>query len=109
MIHNTLKSTQLPERGPRSPQSAAQRRLWRYSRCRRSSQVESHRHSVCVLAADLNGGRGGGGGVTHTIHGLCHLCIGSRLPQVRFGCQSVMIAVSSRGVISLPVRPLMKH
>ncbi|CAG12421.1 unnamed protein product [Tetraodon nigroviridis] len=81
MIHNTLKSTQLPEHSPGSTQSAAQRRLWRYSRCRRSSQVESHRHSVCVLAADLNTGRGGGG-VMHTIHGLCHLCIGSRLPQV---------------------------
>lgn len=86
MIHNTLKSTQLPEHSPGSTQSAAQRRLWRYSRCSRSSQVESHRHSVCVLAADLNTGRGGGG-VMHTIHGLCHLCIGSRLPQVR-SCSS---------------------
>lgn len=48
--------------------------------------MESHRRSVCVLAADLNagegGGRGEGGGVVHTIHGLCHLCIGCRLPQV---------------------------
>lgn len=50
--------------------------------------MESHRRSVCVLAADLNGGDGGvgrgggGGGVVHTIHGLCHLCIGCRLPQV---------------------------
>lgn len=48
--------------------------------------MESHRRSVCVLAADLNagdgGGGGGGGGVMHTIHGLCHLCIGCRLPQV---------------------------
>lgn len=82
MIHNTLKSTQLPEHSPGSTHSAAQRRLWRYSRCRGSGQVESRRHSVCVLAADLNAGRGGGG-VMHTIHGLCHLCIGSRLPQVR--------------------------
>ncbi|AWP15335.1 putative regulator of G-protein signaling 3 [Scophthalmus maximus] len=88
MIHNTLKSAQPLERSPRSTNSAAQRRLWRYSACRRSGQVESQRHSVCVLAADLNageggGGRGGGGGgVVHTIHGLCHLCIGCRLPQV---------------------------
>lgn len=47
--------------------------------------MESHRRSVCVLAADLNAGEGGGregGGVMHTIHGLCHLCIGCRLPQV---------------------------
>lgn len=86
MIHNTLKSTQPSEHSPRSTHSAAQRKLWRYSRCRGASQVESHRHSVCVLAADLNteGGRGGGGGVMHTIHGLCHLCIGCRLPQVCF-------------------------
>lgn len=82
MIHNTLKSTQPSEHSPRTT-SAAQRKLWRYSRCRGASQVESHRHSVCVLAADLNaGGGGGGGGVMHTIHGLCHLCIGCRLPQV---------------------------
>lgn len=87
MIHNTLKSTQLSERSPRSTHSAAQRRLWRYSGCRRTGLVESQRHSVCVLSADLNGGeagegRGGGGPVMHTIHGLCHLCIGCRLPQV---------------------------
>lgn len=83
MIHNTLKSTQPSEHSPRSTHSAAQRKLWRYSRYRGASQVESHRHSVCVLAADLNaGGGGGGGGVMHTIHGLCHLCIGCRLPQV---------------------------
>ncbi|XP_031716293.1 regulator of G-protein signaling 3a isoform X1 [Anarrhichthys ocellatus] len=83
MIHNTLKSTQPPERSPRSTHSAAQRKLWRYSGCRRAGQVESHRHSVCVLAADLNTGEGGReGGVMHTIHGLCHLCIGCRLPQV---------------------------
>lgn len=49
--------------------------------------MESQRRSVCVLAADLNagdagGGRGGGGTVMHTIHGLCHVCIGCRLPQV---------------------------
>lgn len=48
--------------------------------------MEHQRRSVCVLAADLNagegGGRGGGGGVMHTIHGLCHLCIRCRLPQV---------------------------
>ncbi|XP_040914641.1 regulator of G-protein signaling 3a isoform X1 [Toxotes jaculatrix] len=85
MIHNTLKSTQPSEHSPRSTHSAAQRKLWRYSGCRGAGQVESHRRSVCVLAADLNageGGRGGGGGVMHTIHGLCHLCIGCRLPQV---------------------------
>ena len=86
MIHNTLKSTQPSEHSPRSTHSAAQRKLWRYSGCRRAGQVESHRRSVCVLAADLNagggGGGGGGGGVMHTIHGLCHLCIGCRLPQV---------------------------
>ncbi|KAK1884246.1 Regulator of G-protein signaling 3 [Dissostichus eleginoides] len=85
MFHNTLKSNEPSEHSPRSTHSAAQRRLWRYSGCRRAGQVESHRRSVCVLAADLNGGegqRGGGGGVIHTIHGLCHLCIGCRLPQV---------------------------
>nr|XP_020456515.1 regulator of G-protein signaling 3 isoform X3 [Monopterus albus] len=87
MIHNTLKSTQLSEHSPRSTHSAAQRKLWRYSGCRRAGQVESQRRSVCVLAADLNagdagGGRGGGGTVMHTIHGLCHVCIGCRLPQV---------------------------
>ncbi|XP_033502179.1 regulator of G-protein signaling 3a isoform X2 [Epinephelus lanceolatus] len=93
MIHNTLKSTQPSEHSPRSTHSAAQRKLWRYSGCRGAGQVESHRRSVCVLAADLNtgerggggrggGGGGGGGGVMHTIHGLCHLCIGCRLPQV---------------------------
>ncbi|KAF3701986.1 Regulator of G-protein signaling 3 [Channa argus] len=86
MIHNTLKSTQLSEHSPRRTHSAAQRRLWRYSGCRGSGQVESQRRSVCVLAADLNPGeageRGGGSAVMHTIHGLCHLCIGSRLPQV---------------------------
>lgn len=86
MIHNTLKSAQLPEHSPRT-HSAAQRKLWRYSRHRGATQLEGHRHSVCVLAADLNpvvgsGGGGGGGGVMHTIHGLCHLCIGCRLPQV---------------------------
>ncbi|XP_061703508.1 regulator of G-protein signaling 3a isoform X3 [Syngnathoides biaculeatus] len=65
--------------------SAAQRRLWRYSGCRGIRRPETQRRSVCVLSADLNGttgGRGGGGGVMHTIHGLCHLCIGCRLPQV---------------------------
>ncbi|XP_026153894.1 regulator of G-protein signaling 3a isoform X1 [Mastacembelus armatus] len=87
MIHNTLKSAQLSENSPRSTQSAAQRKLWRYSGCRGAGQMESQRRSVCVLAADLNagdagGGRGGGGAVMHTIHGLCHLCIGCRLPQV---------------------------
>ncbi|XP_044189550.1 regulator of G-protein signaling 3a isoform X2 [Thunnus albacares] len=93
MIHNTLKSTQPSEHSPRSTHSAAQRRLWRYSGCRGAGQVENQRRSVCVLAADLNtgdggerggggGGREGGGGVMHTIHGLCHLCIGCRLPQV---------------------------
>ncbi|XP_034059450.1 regulator of G-protein signaling 3a isoform X2 [Gymnodraco acuticeps] len=84
MFHNTLKSNEPSEHSPRSTHSAAQRRLWRYSGCRRAGQVESHRRSVCVLAADLNGGEGqrGGGGVIHTIHGLCHLCIGCRLPQV---------------------------
>ncbi|XP_068609281.1 regulator of G-protein signaling 3a [Brachionichthys hirsutus] len=84
MIHNTLKSTQQSEHSPRrSTPSAAQRKLWRYSGCRGARQGESHRRSVCVLAADLNsGGGGGGGGVIHTIHGLCHLCIGCRLPQV---------------------------
>ncbi|KAG7237330.1 hypothetical protein INR49_032453 [Caranx melampygus] len=87
MIHNTLKSTQPPEHSPRSTHSAAQRKLWRYSGCRGAAgQVENQRRSVCVLAADLNagegGGRGGGGGVMHTIHGLCHLCIRCRLPQV---------------------------
>lgn len=86
MIHNTLKSTQPSEHSPRRTHSAAQRKLWRYSGCRGASQVECHRRSVCVLAADLNageeGGRGGSGGVMHTIHGLCHLCIGCRLPQV---------------------------
>lgn len=89
MIHNTLKSAQPPEHSPRSTHSAAQRKLWRYSRHRGASQAEGHRHSVCVLAADLNpggggggAGGGGGGGVMHTIHGLCHLCIGCRLPQV---------------------------
>ena len=86
MIHNTLKGSQPLEHSPRRTHSPAQRRLWRYSGCRGGGQVESHRRSVCVLAADLNpgeGGRGGGGGgVLHTIHGLCHLCIGCRLPQV---------------------------
>lgn len=88
MIHNTLKSTQPSQHSPRSTHSAAQRKLWRYSGCRGAGQVESQRRSVCVLAADLNtgdgggGGREGGGGVMHTIHGLCHLCIGCRLPQV---------------------------
>ncbi|KAM9841183.1 regulator of G-protein signaling 3a isoform 2-T2 [Aulostomus maculatus] len=85
MIHNTLKSTQTSEHSPKSTYSPARRRLWRYSGCRGASQVESQRRSVCVLAADLNTGEGrgeGGGGVIHTIHGLCHLCIGCRLPQV---------------------------
>ncbi|XP_030004477.1 regulator of G-protein signaling 3a isoform X2 [Sphaeramia orbicularis] len=87
MIHNTLKSTPLQEHSPRIAHSAARRRLWRYSGCRGSGPVESQRHSVCVLSADLNPGTraaagGGGGGVIHTIHGLCHLCIGCRLPQV---------------------------
>lgn len=87
MIHNTLKSPQLSDHNHRRTNSAAQRKLWRYSGCRGGNQVESHRRSVCVLAADLNagdgGGRGAGGeGVIHTIHGLCHLCIGCRLPQV---------------------------
>lgn len=83
MIHNTLKAAQPSEHSPRSTHSAAQRRLWRYSGCRRAGQVEDHRRSVCVLAADLNAGeRPRGGGVMHTIHGLCHLCIGCRLPQV---------------------------
>ncbi|MED6234954.1 hypothetical protein ATANTOWER_009792 [Ataeniobius toweri] len=85
MIHNTLKSTQASETSHRRTNSAAQRKLWRYSGCRGGNQVESHRRSVCVLTADLNGGEGGGrggGGVMHTIHGLCHLCIGCRLPQV---------------------------
>ncbi|KAM8829011.1 regulator of G-protein signaling 3a isoform 5-T5 [Spinachia spinachia] len=83
MIHNTLKAAQPPEHSPRSTNSAAQRRLWRYSGCRRAGQVEDQRRSVCVLAADLNAGeRARGGGVMHTIHGLCHLCIGCRLPQV---------------------------
>ncbi|XP_015247938.1 PREDICTED: regulator of G-protein signaling 3 isoform X1 [Cyprinodon variegatus] len=85
MIHNTLKSTQPSETSHRRTNSAAQRKLWRYSGCRGGTQVETHRRSVCVLTADLNGGEGGGrggGGVMHTIHGLCHLCIGCRLPQV---------------------------
>ncbi|KAM6902177.1 regulator of G-protein signaling 3a isoform 2-T2 [Xenentodon cancila] len=88
MIHNTLKSTHPSEHSPRRTNSAAQRKLWRYSGCRGASQVESHRRSVCVLAADLNAGEGagreggGGGGVIHTIHGLCHICIGCKLPQV---------------------------
>nr|XP_054600358.1 regulator of G-protein signaling 3a isoform X1 [Nothobranchius furzeri] len=87
MIHNTLKCPQSPERNHRRTNSAAQRKLWRYSGYGGASQVESHRRSVCVLAADLNAGEGGGregggGGVMHTIHGLCHLCIGCRLPQV---------------------------
>lgn len=85
MIHNTLKTSEPSEQSPRRTCSAAQRRLWRYSGCRRSSQVESHRRSVCVLSADLNAGEDrarGGSGVIHTIHGLCHLCIGCRLPQV---------------------------
>ncbi|KAA8584537.1 hypothetical protein FQN60_008322 [Etheostoma spectabile] len=67
MIHNTLKSTQPSEHSPRRTHSAAQRKLWRYSGCRGASQVECHRRSVCVLAADLNAGeeggrRGSGGG-----------------------------------------------
>ncbi|KAM9306999.1 regulator of G-protein signaling 3a isoform 5-T5 [Pholidichthys leucotaenia] len=88
MIHNTLKSPPPLENPPRRTTSAAQRKLWRYSNCRGGGQVETQRRSVCVLTADLNpgegGGRGGGGGggVMHTIHGLCHLCIGCRLPQV---------------------------
>ncbi|KAM4720148.1 regulator of G-protein signaling 3a isoform 2-T3 [Anableps anableps] len=85
MIHNTLKSTQPSETSHRRTNSAAQRKLWRYSGCRGGNQVENHRRSVCVLTADLNGGEGGGrggSGVMHTIHGLCHLCIGCRLPQV---------------------------
>lgn len=85
MIHNTLKSPQLSDHNHRRTNSAAQRKLWRYSGCRGGNQVESHRRSVCVLAADLNAGDGGGRGgegVMHTIHGLCHLCIGCRLPQV---------------------------
>nr|XP_061800078.1 regulator of G-protein signaling 3-like [Nerophis lumbriciformis] len=87
MIHNTLKTTQEEEetQSPVRTQSAAQRRLWRYSGCKGTRRPESQRRSVCVLSADLNGtagGRGGGGAVMHTIHGLCHLCIGCRLPQV---------------------------
>lgn len=98
MIHNTLKTpeAEVLERSPRSGLSAAQRRLWRYSGCSRGSPAtgartatiltQTHRRSVCVLAADLGGGGGGGGeGVVHTIHGLCHLCIGCRLPQVGLG------------------------
>lgn len=85
MIHNTLKTPQPSETSHRRTNSAAQRKLWRYSGCRGSNQEESHRRSVCVLTADLNGEEGGGrggSGVMHTIHGLCHLCIGCRLPQV---------------------------
>lgn len=82
MIHNTLKSTQTPEHSPKVSHSAARRRLWRFSGCRGAGAVETQRHSVCVLSADLNGAGGGRGGVVHTIHGLCHLCIGCRLPQV---------------------------
>ncbi|XP_049594198.1 regulator of G-protein signaling 3a isoform X3 [Syngnathus scovelli] len=87
MIHNTLKSQQEEEEAAPSPartHSAAQRRLWRYSGCKGAGRPENQRRSVCVLSADLNGTAGGrgGGGVMHTIHGLCHLCIGCRLPQV---------------------------
>ncbi|XP_029921183.1 regulator of G-protein signaling 3a isoform X6 [Myripristis murdjan] len=86
MIHNTLKSTQPLEHSPRSTHSAVPKRLWRYSGCRGASQTEGQRRSVCVLATELDagggGGGGGGGGVMHTIHGLCRLCIGCRLPQV---------------------------
>ncbi|XP_061783461.1 regulator of G-protein signaling 3a isoform X2 [Nerophis lumbriciformis] len=86
MIHNTLKSPLEEEQSPARTHSAAQRRLWRYSGYRGAGRPESQRRSVCVLSADLNGtttsGGGGGGGVMHTIHGLCHLCIGCRLPQV---------------------------
>ncbi|XP_072309231.1 regulator of G-protein signaling 3a isoform X2 [Eucyclogobius newberryi] len=82
MIHNTLKSSGTPEHSPKVSHSAARRRLWRYSGCRGAGPVETQRHSVCVLSADLNGAGGGRGGVVHTIHGLCHLCIGCRLPQV---------------------------
>ncbi|KAM4635642.1 regulator of G-protein signaling 3a isoform 3-T3 [Polymixia lowei] len=86
MIHNTLKSTQPLERSPRNTHSAAARKLWRYSGCRGANPAEGQRRSVCVLAAELDGGGGGGGGggagVMHTIHGLCRICIGCRLPQV---------------------------
>lgn len=82
MIHNTLKSTQAPEHSPKVSHSAARRRLWRYSGCRGGGPVETQRHSVCVLSSDLNSAAGGRGGVVHTIHGLCHFCIGCRLPQV---------------------------
>ncbi|KAM9820475.1 regulator of G-protein signaling 3a isoform 3-T3 [Neosynchiropus ocellatus] len=83
MIHNTLKTTQSSENSPRSTYSPARRRLWRNTQnCKSASQVESRRHSVCVLSADLNTRGGGREGVMHTIHGLCHLCIGCRLPQV---------------------------
>ncbi|XP_061589606.1 regulator of G-protein signaling 3a isoform X2 [Cololabis saira] len=86
MIHNTLKSSPPAEHGPRRTSSAAQRKLWRYSGCRGSGGAAEHRRSVCVLTADLNAGdgtgRGVGAGVVHTIHGLCRLCIGCKLPQV---------------------------